>query len=98
MNIPEMATKVPAVLENALTQWEWACESFARSPSCDSVGRRGSILQQLLGYHLQRVDVMDICKMTAKGVGQHDLPALTTLHWAGIPFGGCNPAALHPAV
>ena len=69
-----------------------------RSLLCDSVGRQGSILQQLLGYHLRLVDVVDICKVTAKRAGQHDLPALTTFHWAGIPFGGCDPAALHPAV
>jgi hypothetical protein len=80
MIIPEMVMKVPAVLENALTQQEGACKTFARSPSCDSVGRRGSIPQQLLGYHLRLVDVMDICKVTAKGAGQHDLPALTTFH------------------
>ena len=55
------------------------------------------MFQQLLGHHLQLVDVMDICKVAAKGTSQHSLPALVTLHWAGIPFGGQNLPALHPA-
>jgi hypothetical protein len=41
---------------------------------------------------------MDICKMTAKGAGQHNLPTLAALHRTGIPLRGCNPTALHPSI
>ena len=64
----------------------------------DGLVCQGSLFQQLLGHHLQLVDVMDICKGAAKGTSQHSLPALGTLHWAGIPFGDHNLPALHLAV
>ena len=92
-----MATQVPTVVQNTLTHRERTYQ-FACLLMPDGVGCRGSMFQKLLGHHLQLVDVMDICKVAAKGTSQHSLPTLATLHWAGIPFGCRNLPLMHPTV
>ena len=43
MYIPKMATQIPTILENALTQRERATQTSARLPPRDGVSRRGPI-------------------------------------------------------
>ncbi len=64
----------------------------------DCVRCGGLVFQQVLGYHCLLVDFVDICQVMAEGACLHTFPALVTLHIAGVPFGSCDPAALHPMV
>jgi hypothetical protein len=41
---------------------------------------------------------MDVCQVAANGACLHPFPTLVALHIAGVPFGSCDPAALHPGM
>jgi hypothetical protein len=62
------------------------------------VRRGGLVFQRILGYHCLLVDVMNICKVAAKGARFHPIPALVALHIVGVPFSSCDRPVLHPEV